>query len=62
MKGGFPVPSRMPPKWLQFLPPFYLWWQFMGKIRKSMKNKKGSVNCDHLIGNNTKIQINRLFF
>ncbi|MFS7986083.1 hypothetical protein Hanom_Chr11g01006241 [Helianthus anomalus] len=49
-------------KWLQFLPPFYFWWQFMEKIRKNMKNKKIFVNCDHVIGGNMKIQIDGLIF
>ncbi|MFS7947864.1 hypothetical protein Hanom_Chr06g00553191 [Helianthus anomalus] len=49
-------------KWLQFLPPFYFRWQFMGKIRKSKKNKKVSVNCDPVIRDNLKIQIGELFF
>ncbi|KAJ0765518.1 hypothetical protein HanPI659440_Chr08g0304371 [Helianthus annuus] len=49
-------------KWLQFLPPFYFQWQFVGKIRKSMKNKKVFVNCDHVIGDNIKIQIDELCF
>ncbi|KAM0005348.1 hypothetical protein Hdeb2414_s0019g00549611 [Helianthus debilis subsp. tardiflorus] len=49
-------------KWLQFLPPFYFRWQIVGKIRKNTKNRKVFVNCDHLIGDNMKIQINGLFF
>ncbi|MFS7957695.1 hypothetical protein Hanom_Chr07g00669421 [Helianthus anomalus] len=49
-------------KWLQFLPPFYFRWQFVGKIRKNIKNKKVFVNCDHIIGDNMKIQIDVLFF
>ncbi|KAJ0934719.1 hypothetical protein HanRHA438_Chr03g0110701 [Helianthus annuus] len=49
-------------KWLQFLPPFYFRWQFVGKIRKNLKIKKVFVNCDHFIGDNMKIQIGGIFF
>ncbi|MFS8008906.1 hypothetical protein Hanom_Chr14g01278401 [Helianthus anomalus] len=45
-------------KWLQFLSPFCFRWQFVGKIRKNMKNKKVFLNCDHVIGDNMKIQMN----
>ncbi|MFS7903113.1 hypothetical protein Hanom_Chr01g00020161 [Helianthus anomalus] len=44
--------------WLQFLPPFYFWWQFVGKTGKNTKYKKVFVNCDHVMGDNMKIQIN----
>ncbi|MFS7894433.1 hypothetical protein Hanom_Chr00s001673g01685331 [Helianthus anomalus] len=49
-------------KWLQFLSPFYFRWQFVRKIRKSMKNKMVFVNCDHVIGDNMKIQIDGVNF
>ncbi|MFS7988503.1 hypothetical protein Hanom_Chr11g01035601 [Helianthus anomalus] len=49
-------------KWLHFLPPFYFRWQFVGKIRKNMKNKKVFVNCDHDFGDNMKNQRDSLFF
>ncbi|MFS7928404.1 hypothetical protein Hanom_Chr04g00320361 [Helianthus anomalus] len=49
-------------KWLQFFPHFYFRWQFIGKIRKNTKNKKVFINCDHVIGHNIKIQIDRVIF